>query len=220
MYLFYTNEYRRGRKHSRELLAKSIAMLTEQLANAESTADSSSPEDSSEICLSKELYCMSQEELLIYIEKNIGENQNGKPCIAGVPDYSISHSENTWAIAFADVPCGLDIQYNRAAKLMSIAERFYAEEELLYVKRLNARKEDEFFRIWARHEAVIKAAGGTVFDEGSSTLNYEVVYCGGIWRLYDVDFGCRGNEPVPKAAVAVRGDSALRNVNDVNLIRL
>ena len=58
MYLFYTNEYRRGRKHSRELLAKSIAMLTEQLANAESTADSSSPEDSSEICLSKELYCM------------------------------------------------------------------------------------------------------------------------------------------------------------------
>ena len=89
MYLFYTNEYRRGRKHSRELLAKSIAMLTEQLANAESTADSSSPEDSSEICLSKELYCMSQEELLIYIEKNIGENQNGKPCIAGFPYYSI-----------------------------------------------------------------------------------------------------------------------------------
>ena len=130
MYLFYTNEYRRGRKHSRELLAKSITMLNEQLANAESTADSSSPEDNSEICLSKELYCMSQEELLIYIEKNIEENQNGKPCIAGVPDYSISHSENTWAIAFADVPCGLDIQYNRAVKLMRIAERFYAEEEL------------------------------------------------------------------------------------------
>ena len=68
---------------------------------------------------------------------------------------------------FSDAPCGLDIQYNKKAKLEKIAVKLYQEDEQESVNKLGI---DEFFRIWSRREALIKAAGSSVFYDAPSTM--------------------------------------------------
>lgn len=217
MYLFYTNEYKRESAHSRELLAKSIGGLIELSTN---------------MCIAPEVAVLGHDELLRYISDNIEMNKNGKPHIAGVPDYSISHGENTWAIIFSDTPCGLDIQYNREAKLEKIASKFYKEDEEESTKRLGI---DEFFRIWSRREALIKAAGSTVFSDAPSTMGESVTYEDCEWRIYDVSVDFEDNKSEmesdaidkleqmqkrPHAAVAVRDDSEFAGISDIKVFKL
>jgi 4'-phosphopantetheinyl transferase psf-1 len=218
MYLLYTNEYKRNSAHSRELLARSIRKLIE--------SDSS-------IDIATELAALTGEELRRYIADNIEFNKNGKPHIAGIPDYSISHSENTWAIIFSDAPCGLDIQYNKKAKLEKIAVKLYQEDEQESVNKLGI---DEFFRIWSRREALIKAAGSSVFYDAPSTMWGSVSYEGYLWRIYDVSLGseiCSADnaeticsdkqckrEGLPHVAVAVRDDSAFGGTNNLQVSTL
>lgn len=218
MYLFYTNEYKRDSAHSRELLARSIRKLIE--------SDSS-------IDIAPELATLTGEELRRYIADNIEFNKNGKPHIAGISDYSISHSENTWAIIFSDAPCGLDIQYNKKAKLEKIAVKLYQEDEQESVNKLGI---DEFFRIWSRREALIKAAGSSVFYDAPSTMWESASYEGYLWRIYDVSLGaeiCSADnaeticsdkqckrEGLPHVAVAVRDDSAFGGTNNLQVSTL
>lgn len=218
MYLFYTNEYKRNSAHSRELLARSIRKLIE--------SDSS-------IDIAPELATLTGEELRRYIADNIEFNKNGKPNITGVPYYSISHSENTWAIIFSDAPCGLDIQYNKKAKLEKIAVKLYQEDEQESANKLGI---DEFFRIWSRREALIKAAGSSVFYDAPSTMWGSVSYEGYLWRIYDVSLGaeiCSADnaeticsdkqckrEGLPHVAVAVRDDSAFGGTNNLQVSTL
>ena len=218
MYLLYTNEYKRNSAHSRELLARSIRKLIE--------SDSS-------IDIAPELAALTGEELRRYIADNIEFNKNGKPHIAGIPDYSISHSENTWAIIFSDAPCGLDIQYNKKAKLEKIAVKLYQEDEQESVNKLGI---DEFFRIWSRREALIKAAGSSVFCDVPSTMWESASYEGYLWRIYDISLGaeiCSADnvetiysdkqckrEGLPHVAVAVRDDSAFGETNNLQVSTL
>ena len=218
MYLFYTNEYKRNSAHSRELLARSIRKIIES---------------GSSIDVAPELAALTGEELRGYISDNIEFNKNGKPHIAGIPDYSISHSENTWAIIFSDAPCGLDIQYNKKAKLEKIAIKFYQEDEQESANRLGI---DEFFRIWSRREALIKAAGSSVFCDAPSTMCESASYEGYLWRIYDVSLGadiCSADnvetiysdkqckrEGLPHVAVAVRDDSAFGGTNNLQVSTL
>ena len=218
MYLLYTNEYKRNSAHSRELLARSIRKLIE--------SDSS-------IDIAPELAALTGEELRRYIADNIEFNKNGKPHIAGIPDYSISHSENTWAIIFSDAPCGLDIQYNKKAKLEKIAVKLYQEDEQESVNKLGM---DEFFRIWSRREALIKAAGSSVFCDVPSTMWESASYEGYLWRIYDISLGaeiCSADnvetiysdkqckrEGLPHVAVAVRDDSAFGETNNLQVSTL
>lgn len=213
MYLFYTNEYKRNSAHSRELLARSIRKLAGSGCNLD---------------VPPELATLTDVELLGYISDNIEFNKNGKPHIAGIPDYSISHSENTWAIIFSDTPCGLDIQYNREAKLERIAAKFYHKDEQESVRQLGI---DEFFRIWSRREALIKATGSSVFCDAPSTMWESASYEGYLWRIYDVSLGaeiCSADnaenicsdkqckrEGLPHVAVAVRDDSAFGGTNNL-----
>ena len=218
MYLFYTNEYKRNSKHSRELLARSIRKLAGSWCNLD---------------VPPELATLTDGELLGYISDNIEFNKNGKPHIAGIPDYSISHSENTWAIIFSDTPCGLDIQYNKKAKLEKIAVKLYQEDEQESANRLGI---DEFFRIWSRREALIKAAGSSVFYDVPSTMWESASYEGYLWRIYDVSLGaeiCSADnaetiysdkqckrEGLPHVAVAVRDDSAFVGTNNLQVSTL
>lgn len=218
MYLFYTNEYKRNSAHSRELLARSIRKLAGSGCNLE---------------VLPELATRTDGELLGYISDNIEFNKNGKPHIAGIPDYSISHSENTWAIIFSDAPCGLDIQYNKKAKFEKIAVKLYQEDEQDSANRLGI---DEFFRIWSRREALIKAAGSSVFYDAPSTMWGSVSYEGYLWRIYDVSLGtemCSADnaetiysdkqckrEGLPHVAVAVRDDSAFGETNNLQVSTL
>ena len=218
MYLFYTNEYKRDSAHSRELLARSIRKLIE--------SDSS-------IDIAPELATLTGEELRRYIADNIEFNKNGKPNITGVPYYSISHSENTWAIIFSDAPCGLDLQYNKKAKLEKIAVKLYQEDEQESANRLGI---DEFFRIWSRREALIKAVGSSVFYDAPSTMGDSAIYEGAMWRIYDISLGteirsddnagatssdgsCRRERRL-YAAAAVRDDSAFAGTEELQVIRL
>lgn len=217
MYLFYTNEYKRESAHSRELLAASIGELIKLDAY---------------VSVTSEIAALDDHELRIYISDNIEVNKNGKPSIKGIPDYSISHCENTWAIIFSDTPCGLDIQYNREAKLEKIASKFYQKDEAESVARLGL---DEFFRIWSRREALIKAAGSTVFSEAPSTMGGSATYQGFKWRIYDVLIDFKDNTPEsklsvtsvqernlkrPHAAVAVRDDSEFAGVGNIKVYKL
>ena len=218
MYLFYTNEYKRNSAHSRELLARSIRKLAESGCN---------------LHVPPELTTLTDGELLGYISDNIEFNKNGKPHIAGIPDYSISHSENTWAIIFSDAPCGLDIQYNKKAKLEKIAVKLYQEDEQESVNKLGM---DEFFRIWSRREALIKAAGSSVFYDAPSTMWDSAIYGGALWRIYDILPGIErcsaDNEEttssdeqckryvLPHVAVAVRDDSAFGGTNNLQVSTL
>lgn len=218
MYLFYTNEYKRNSAHSRELLVRSIRKLAGSGCNLD---------------IPPELATRTDGELLGYISDNIEFNKNGKPHIAGIPYYSISHSENTWAIIFSDAPCGLDIQYNKKAKLEKIAVKLYQEDEQESANRLGI---DEFFRIWSRREALIKAAGSSVFYDAPSTMWGSASYEGYLWRIYDVSLGaeiCSADnaetiysdkqckrEGFPHVAVAVRDDSAFGGTNNLQVSTL
>lgn len=218
MYLFYTNEYKRNSAHSRELLARSIRKLAESGCNLD---------------VPPKLATLTDVELLGYISDNIEFNKNGKPHIAGIPDYSISHSENTWAIIFSDAPCGLDIQYNKKAKLEMIAVKLYQEDEQESANRLGV---DEFFRIWSRREALIKAAGSSVFYDAPSTMWGSASYEGYLWHIYDVSLGAEissadnegdtsSNESCKRerrlyAAAAVRDDSAFGGTNNLQVSTL
>ena len=218
MYLLYTNEYKRNSAHSRELLARSIRKLAGSGCNLD---------------VPPELATLTDGELLGYISDNIEFNKNGKPHIAGIPDYSISHSENTWAIIFSDAPCGLDIQYNKKAKLEKIAVKLYQEDEQESVNKLGMY---EFFRIWSRREALIKAAGSSVFCDAPSTMWESASYEGYLWRIYDISLGAEicsadnegdtsSNESCKRerrlyAAAAVRDDSAFGGTNNLQVSTL
>ena len=218
MYLFYTNEYKRNSAHSRELLARSIRKLAGSGCNLD---------------VPPELATLTDGELLGYISDNIEFNKNGKPHITGIPDYSISHSENTWAIIFSDAPCGLDIQYNKKAKLEKIAVKLYQEDEQESVNKLGI---DEFFRIWSRREALIKAVGSSVFYDVPSTMGDSAIYEGAMWRIYDISLGteissadnagatssdgsCKRERRL-YAAAAVRDDSAFGGTKELQVSRL
>ena len=218
MYLFYTNEYKRNSAHSRELLARSIRKLAGSGCNLD---------------VPPELATLTDGELLGYISDNIEFNKNGKPHIAGIPDYSISHSENTWAIIFSDAPCGLDIQYNKKAKLEKIAVKLYQEDEQESVNKLGI---DEFFRIWSRREALIKAVGSSVFYDVPSAMGDSAIYEGAMWRIYDISLGteissadnagatssdgsCKRERRL-YAAAAVRDDSAFGGTKELQVSRL
>ena len=218
MYLFYTNEYKRNSAHSRELLARSIRKLAGSGCNLD---------------VPPELATLTDGELLGYISDNIEFNKNGKPHIAGIPDYSISHSENTWAIIFSDAPYGLDIQYNKKAKLEKIAVKLYQEDEQESVNKLGI---DEFFRIWSRREALIKAVGSSVFYDVPSTMGDSAIYEGAMWRIYDISLGteissadnagatssdgsCKRERRL-YAAAAVRDDSAFGGTKELQVSRL
>lgn len=110
----------------------------------------------------------------------------GKPTIDGFNDFSISHSRNTWAVLIADSQCGLDVQYTQNSNVAVIAKRYYTAEEYELVSSEGGV--DEFFRIWARREALVKAAGTTIVNSNlpcvlGSRAEFEDV----VWVIKDVD---------------------------------
>jgi phosphopantetheinyl transferase len=94
--------------------------------------------------------------------------ENGKPYIDGFEHFSISHSGKAWAVLFDENECGLDIQYEKKSDVLSLARRWYnpidAEAVASAVETGEAEGRAEFFRIWTRREALVKAIGSSVAD--------------------------------------------------------
>lgn len=124
-----------------------------------------------------------------YSIDKIEYGEYGKPSIPGWNPFSISHSENTWAVLIANDDCGLDVQYEKAVDYLKLAERWYSVEEFEYLESLSNNEElsREFFRIWARREALVKAAGASIANSNlPSVLADEVNYEGSLWSIKDV----------------------------------
>ncbi|MBE6041744.1 MAG: 4'-phosphopantetheinyl transferase superfamily protein [Clostridiales bacterium] len=171
MKIFYTHDYSANRGESHRLLAHAIGLyLNDRERGAE-------------------------------LAGSLLKERSGKPYIEGFAGFSISHSNNTWALLIGDGPCGLDVQYPKKCDILSIAQRFYNKDDADLImsaagscndKSADKASQDPeaaelFFRVWARREALIKAAGTTVAAEDipavmSDTADYE----GAAWRLSDV----------------------------------
>lgn len=115
--------------------------------------------------------------------EKIQRTEKGKPFIPGGPHFSISHTGQYWAVLMDDRACGLDIQKWQPSNFLKLAFRFYNKDEYLAVKE---KGEAEFFRIWARREALRKAEGESVFSEAPSVLWNRVVSEEQFWEIRDI----------------------------------
>ena len=178
MIIYYRQDFSGGKSESRRLLTEAVAAYTGDRGRAEALTGA------------------------------IRTGEKGKPYIDGFDFFSISHTENVWAVMICDRECGLDIQLPGKSRALSIAEKFFHPDDAAAVAA--ACNEDPqtvngvFFRLWARREALIKAAGGSVADRGvPSVLRDRVSYSGVTYSIRDVDM------PVMTelyAAVCVKGD--------------
>lgn len=88
----------------------------------------------------------------------------GKPYFIKHPEYgfSLSHTDHFVGLCIAkDIPMlGLDLEKCKEAK-MSVAKRFFTKNEYQYLeeKKPGEERDQAFFKLWTRKEAVIKALG-------------------------------------------------------------
>lgn len=95
-------------------------------------------------------------------EREYELGQQGKPFFRFHPEihFSISHSGDFALCSIGDEEIGSDIERMRSGK-ERVAERFFAEEELLWIKNAADLKEREerIFRIWTMKESFLKVTG-------------------------------------------------------------
>lgn len=84
------------------------------------------------------------------------EGPHGKPT-TDLLSFSVSSSEDEtlFAISFTG-QVGVDVETIREFAYESLVKQFFTEREQM---RIDAKGKDEFFRLWARKEAVVKAQG-------------------------------------------------------------
>lgn len=87
---------------------------------------------------------------------------HGKPCLRFHPEihFSLSHSKDYAICSIGNVDIGNDIEWVRSGK-DNIAERFFATEELAWIKNATDSKErdERMFRIWTMKESFLKVIG-------------------------------------------------------------
>lgn len=184
MVIYYTHSFTNTKGESHQLLEKAIAAYLKAYAN-----------------------CADSESEAARMTANLGTlGEFGKPYICGFAPFSISHSGGTWAVLISepDVNCGLDIQYERRADAISIAKRFYAPEDAAAVERLSNKTDgaeaeislaavSEFFRLWTRREALVKAIGTSVTESALPAVSSDRTECQGIeYRIQDVKIPASG----------------------------
>ncbi|MBQ4353742.1 MAG: 4'-phosphopantetheinyl transferase superfamily protein [Clostridia bacterium] len=80
-----------------------------------------------------------------------------KPYFTSHPDlhFSVSHSESLWCCLFAGRECGLDVQFQKSGiRHFRLAQRWFHPREAEKICT-----EQDFYRIWSRKEAFVKALG-------------------------------------------------------------
>ena len=88
----------------------------------------------------------------------IQRTDKGKPYLADGSAYiSVSHSSDLIGICVADEEVGIDLQHRRNSNVQKIANRFFSQDEVGYLKI--QENEDAFYRLWTRKEAFAKLTG-------------------------------------------------------------
>lgn len=183
MIIYYTGNFRGGRAESRRLLRKSIAEYTGDAGRAEE------------------------------LVSGLQTGENGKPDIEGFDRFSVSHTGGIWAVLIDIRECGLDIQLGKKCDAPAISRRIYAPEDAEKITALHSedseKAKDEFFRLWSRREAFVKAMGGTVYDTELPSVQPEVISVDGeAYRVAGISFpdSCPGDGRKMYAAVCVKDD--------------
>ncbi len=88
----------------------------------------------------------------------ITKTERGKPILSEHPEisFSIAHSGDLLALAFARHPVGIDLEGIRPVKAMALAKKFFLPHEIEFLAK--APKE-RFFYLWTAKEAALKADG-------------------------------------------------------------
>ena len=161
MTIYYTEDFAGGHKESRALLEQSIAAYTGDGRQAHELVSA------------------------------VRGGEMGKPYIEGFRHFSVSHTGKNWAVLISGHECGLDIQQGRKCDAVAIAVRIFAPEDADRVAALNEKGAgkacDEFFRLWCRREALVKATGGSVADTGyPSVMPDRVIIDGNEYCIKDI----------------------------------
>jgi 4'-phosphopantetheinyl transferase len=122
--------------------------------------------------------------------------EHGKPYLPAVPElhFNLSHSHQMALVAVSrEVEVGVDVEWFRPLPAcLSIAERFFPPAELAALMDVPpADREREFFRLWTRIEAKLKARGIGLLGAGQEL--------DGEWSVEAIDVG-----PDYAASVAAR----------------
>lgn len=163
MIIYYTDKYTGCRDESHRLLAEAVAAHTGDPERAD------------------------------MLTAALKKGEHGKPYIEGFSCFSVSHTGSIWAVLIADCECGLDIQLSRDCNAAAIAERWFAAEDALKVRELSLTDRDEgireFFRLWARREALVKALGLTVYEPELPPVSYDGAFAEGRhFAVKDIEF--------------------------------
>lgn len=190
MHIYYLKGYNNEKGESHRLLRMAIAAFL-----------SDEDEDKEGIAFSELSRAESTPDAGIKASEYVDmlrEGEQGKPYINGFVPFSVSHSNDTWAVLFSRRECGLDIQYPRRADAFGIAHRFFAPEDASYI----ADHEEAFFRLWTRREALVKAAGTSAAESSvPSVLPGNVHYRGCEYSLTDIMIP---DAPGLNAAICIR----------------
>ncbi len=155
MVLYFTHSFKNDKGESRKLLTKAIS-----------------------------LYLKDNEKARDLVRSIEIKDERGKPYIPDFDEFSISHSEDTWAVLIGQKVCGLDVQYIAEVPQDKVAERFFSKEEVELVRKGGRQ---EFFRIWTRRESLVKALGGSVVSSNlPSSLEDKVNVEGSVYSIFDI----------------------------------
>ena len=111
---------------------------------------------------------------------DFAEREHGKPYLPAAPEvrFNLSHSHEIALVGVAlEVEIGVDIERVRPVpNCESIAERFFPPSEAAaFAAAPREAREREFFRRWARIEAVLKAQGVGLHGAGAELPSEWVV---------------------------------------------
>jgi 4'-phosphopantetheinyl transferase len=98
-------------------------------------------------------------------------NAYGKPVLPGRVSFSVAHTAGLAVFAVArDFRVGIDVErLDPARASLLVADAFLSAAESNHLRTCgDDARADEFFRLWTRREALIKARGTGWFDESSA----------------------------------------------------
>lgn len=94
----------------------------------------------------------------------------GKPIIPKHPiHFGLSHTHGRTAIAIAPQPVGIDlVKVSPRPQLLTLAQRVFHPDDVTELQSLEGKDRlTLFYRLWARHESVVKAMGkGLLYPVG------------------------------------------------------
>lgn len=99
-------------------------------------------------------------------------NAYGKPVLPGRVSFNVAHTSGLAVVAVArDIRVGTDVErIDPARASLLVADTFMSAAESNHLRTCGEdARAHEFFRLWTRREALIKARGTGWFDESSTT---------------------------------------------------